>query len=50
VVESFSAPGTGRILVHGEYWDAEGPPGLLPGEVVRIAGVEGLRVRVERRN
>jgi membrane-bound serine protease (ClpP class) len=50
VVESFSAPGTGRILVHGEYWDAEGPPGLAPGEVVRIAGVEGLRVRVERRN
>jgi membrane-bound serine protease (ClpP class) len=50
VVESFSAPGTGRILVHGEYWDAEGPPGLAPGEVVRIAGVEGLRLRVERRN
>jgi membrane-bound serine protease (ClpP class) len=50
VVESFSAPGTGRILVHGEYWDAEGPPGLAPGEVVRIAGVDGLRVRVERRN
>jgi membrane-bound serine protease (ClpP class) len=50
VIESFSAPGTGRILVHGEYWDAEGPPGLAPGEVVRIAGVEGLRVRVERRN
>jgi membrane-bound serine protease (ClpP class) len=50
VVETFSAPGTGRILVHGEYWDAEGPPGLAAGEVVRIAGVEGLRVRVERRN
>jgi membrane-bound serine protease (ClpP class) len=50
VVEGFSPPGTGRVLVHGEYWDAEGPPGLAPGEVVRIAGVDGLRVRVERRN
>jgi membrane-bound serine protease (ClpP class) len=50
VVESFSPPGTGKVLIQGEYWDAEGPPGLSPGEVVRIAGVEGLRVRVERRD
>ncbi|HEY6066373.1 MAG TPA: NfeD family protein, partial [Thermoanaerobaculia bacterium] len=50
VVENFAPPGTGRVLVHGEYWDAEGPPGLAPGEVVRIAGVDGLRLRVERRN
>ena len=50
VIESFSVPGTGRVLVHGEYWEADGPPGLAPGEVVRIAGVDGLRVRVERRN
>jgi membrane protein implicated in regulation of membrane protease activity len=50
VVESFSPPGTGRVLVHGEYWDAEGPPGLAAGEVVRIAGVDGLKVRVERRD
>jgi membrane-bound serine protease (ClpP class) len=50
VVESFSPPGTGRVLVHGEYWDAEGPPGLAAGEIVRIAGVDGLKVRVERRD
>ena len=50
VVENFAAPGTVKVLVHGEYWDAEGPPGLAPGEVVRIAGVDGLRVRVERRD
>ncbi|HEV8611050.1 MAG TPA: nodulation protein NfeD [Thermoanaerobaculia bacterium] len=50
VVESFSPSGTGRVLVHGEYWEADGPPGLAPGEVVRIARVDGLRVHVERRN
>ena len=50
VVENFVAPGIVKVLVHGEYWDAEGPPGLAPGEVVRIAGVDGLRVRVERRD
>lgn len=50
VVEAFSAPGTGRILVQGEYWDADGPPGLAPDDLVRIAGVDGLRVRVERRD
>ncbi|HEU5249697.1 MAG TPA: nodulation protein NfeD [Thermoanaerobaculia bacterium] len=50
VVESFSPDGRGRILLHGEYWDAEGPPGLAPGEDARVVGMEGLRLRVERRN
>ena len=49
VVEVLS-PGTGKVFLHGEYWDADGPPGLAPGEEVRIAGVNGLRLRVERRN
>jgi membrane-bound serine protease (ClpP class) len=49
VVEIVS-PGTGKVFLHGEYWDADGPPGLAPGEEVRIAGVDGLRLRVERRN
>lgn len=49
-VVEWHGTGTGKVLVHGEYWDAEGPPGLAPGETVRIAGVEGLRVRVEGRN
>ncbi|HEX9285990.1 MAG TPA: nodulation protein NfeD [Thermoanaerobaculia bacterium] len=50
VVEEFAAPGRGKVLVHGEYWDAEGPPGLAAGETVRVARVEGTRIRVERRN
>jgi membrane protein implicated in regulation of membrane protease activity len=49
VVETFS-PGSGMVFLHGEYWDADGPAGLAPGEVVRIAGVDGLRLRVERRD
>ena len=50
VVEDFGGPGRGKILVHGEYWDAEGPSGLAAGETVRVAQVEGLRIRVERRD
>jgi len=50
VVEDFSGPGRGKVLVHGEYWDAEGPSGLAAGETVRVARVEGLRIRVERRD
>jgi membrane-bound serine protease (ClpP class) len=50
VVEGFSPDGRGRILLHGEYWDAEGPPGLAPGEDARVVGMDGLRLRVERRN
>ena len=50
VVEDFGGPGRGKVLVHGEYWDAEGPSGLAAGETVRVAQVDGVRVRVERRN
>jgi membrane-bound serine protease (ClpP class) len=50
VVEDFGGPGRGKILVHGEYWDADGPSGLAAGETVRVARVEGLRIRVERRD
>jgi membrane-bound serine protease (ClpP class) len=49
VVETFS-PGAGKVFLHGEYWDADGPAGLAPGEKVRVAGVDGLRLRVERRD
>jgi membrane-bound serine protease (ClpP class) len=44
------APGRGKILAHGEYWDSDGPQDLRPGEEVRVVGVEGLRLRVERRS
>ena len=48
VVEGF-ASGSGRVHVFGEYWDARGSNDLQPGDRVRIAGIEGLTLRVERR-
>jgi membrane-bound serine protease (ClpP class) len=39
----------GTVLINGEYWDAYGAPGAAPGETVRVVGVEGLKLRVERR-
>jgi membrane-bound serine protease (ClpP class) len=49
VVEAFSGAGDGRVHVFGEYWDARGPSDLQPGDTVRIAQVDGLMLRVERR-
>ncbi|MEO8350035.1 MAG: NfeD family protein, partial [Acidobacteriota bacterium] len=50
VVEEFAGSDGGRVIVHGEYWDADGPMGLSRGEAVRVAGVDGMRLRVERRD
>jgi membrane-bound serine protease (ClpP class) len=50
VVRGFTDPeGRGTVLVHGEYWDAEGAPGAQPGEAVRILRVDEFRLKVERR-
>jgi len=50
VVRGFSDPaGTGTVLVHGEYWDAEGAPGAALGEIVRVVRKDGFKLRVERR-
>ncbi len=51
VVDGFG-PGAarGRIQVVGEYWEAAGPEGLVPGDAVRVVQVDGNTLRVERRN
>jgi membrane-bound serine protease (ClpP class) len=50
VVRGFTGQeGRGTVLVHGEYWDAEGAPGAAPGEAVRIVRVDEFKLRVERR-
>jgi membrane protein implicated in regulation of membrane protease activity len=50
IVRSSGDPdGIGIVLLDGEYWDAYGAAGAPPGEFVRIQGVEGLKLRVERR-
>jgi membrane-bound serine protease (ClpP class) len=49
VVRPFGEDGRGTVIVHGEYWDASGAPGAGRGESVRVAGIEGFTLRVERR-
>jgi len=40
-------PGEGKVFVHGEYWDAVAATALPAGSRVRVAGIEGKRLRVE---
>jgi membrane-bound serine protease (ClpP class) len=49
VVRPFGEDGVGTVIVHGEYWDALGAPGVARGDTVQVAGVEGFTLRVERR-
>jgi len=45
-VDEWSA-GRGRVVIHGEYWNARGPAELEPGQQVRVAAAEGLTLTVE---
>lgn len=38
----------GHVWAEGERWQAQGPDGLIPGEVVRITQIKGLVAQVER--
>ncbi|HEY7863230.1 MAG TPA: nodulation protein NfeD [Thermoanaerobaculia bacterium] len=49
VADGFGGNPRGRVLVFGEYWEAEGPPDLARGDDVRVVALDDLRVRVERR-
>lgn len=42
------AGGEGHIWVHGERWAAAGDGALAPGDKVRVTGLDGLTLRVER--
>jgi membrane-bound serine protease (ClpP class) len=39
----------GTVLVHGEYWTAEADGTIDAGAPIEVTGVEGLRLRVRRR-
>lgn len=39
--------GTGHVWVHGESWRAQGDAALAAGARVRVAGMEGLTLRIE---
>lgn len=38
---------TGKVFVHGEYWDAVSTSPAEPGTQVRVVGVDGLKLRVK---
>jgi membrane-bound serine protease (ClpP class) len=38
----------GLVFVHGEYWQAKSGEKLEPGEKVKVVGVEGLVLQVEK--
>ena len=50
VADGFGATGSGRVHVLGEYWDAQGPEGLAPGDTVRVVRATGRVLDVERRS
>ena len=37
----------GKVLVHGEYWDAVSPVPVQAGMRVRVVAVQGIMLRVE---
>jgi membrane-bound serine protease (ClpP class) len=38
---------SGKVFVHGEYWDAVSSAPVLVGGQVRVVGVDGMKLRVE---
>ena len=38
----------GKVFVHGEVWNAEGPERLEPGDRIEVVGYEGMRLKVRR--
>ncbi len=40
--------GRGKVFVHGEIWNAVGEEAIKKGDRVKVVGVEGLKLRVER--
>ncbi len=41
--------GQGRVLVHGEWWYAQGEEGLAPGDPIEVIEAEGMRLKVRRK-
>jgi membrane-bound serine protease (ClpP class) len=39
--------GTGKVFVHGEFWDAKSQYKIAKGERVRVTSVHGLLLEVE---
>src|SRR5579864_3677554 len=39
---------SGKVFVHGEYWDAVSNAPVSEGEAVRVVKMEGMKLLVER--
>ncbi|MEK7377504.1 MAG: NfeD family protein, partial [Candidatus Binatota bacterium] len=39
---------SGKIFVHGEYWNAEGNEEIAVGAKVQVVGFEGMSLRVKK--
>ncbi|HTY43400.1 MAG TPA: nodulation protein NfeD [Thermoanaerobaculia bacterium] len=50
VADGFGSSRSGRVQVLGEYWEAQGPEGLVPGDTVRVVRATGRILEVERRS
>ena len=48
VLTDIAAGGSGRVRTHGEIWSAIAEEPLLPGDRVRIVGVDGLTLSVRK--
>ena len=49
VRETIKIGKTGKVFVHGEYWNAESNQTILPGEKVEVIGVKGLKLIVRKK-
>jgi membrane-bound serine protease (ClpP class) len=38
---------SGKVFVHGEYWDALSPVPVEAGHKIRVVGMDGMKLRVE---
>ena len=40
--------GVGQVLVHGEIWKATSKDTIRKGDIIKVVGVDGLHIRVEK--
>jgi membrane-bound serine protease (ClpP class) len=48
VLDPIPSEGTGRVVVHGEIWNATGAEAVAAGTPVEVAGLDGLTLTVRR--
>jgi membrane-bound serine protease (ClpP class) len=49
-VYEWNENGTGKVFAHGEYWNAKGPYGLKPGDIVIVESVGDMELTVKNKD